>query len=96
MEMKTGAAELTDFCLVLTPSLTAAGRASEAIRKRFTFLAEETSREVAAVVAELVQRSVERRPRKPITVTIALDPDAIRGEVSDHGGIVPFQIPVPA
>jgi hypothetical protein len=43
-----------------------------------------------------VQSSVERRSRRPITVTIALDPDAIRGEVSDHGSIVPFQIPVPA
>jgi hypothetical protein len=93
MEMKTGAAELTDFCLVLTPTLNAAERASEAIRKRFTFLAEEISREVAAVVAELVQSSVERRPRKPITVAIALDADAIHGEVSD-GDLVPFRIPL--
>lgn len=95
METETRAAELTDFCLVLTPTLTAAERASEAIWKRFTFLAEEIRREVAAVVAELVQSSVERRPRRPITVAIALDADAIHGEVSDHGDLVPFRIPLP-
>jgi hypothetical protein len=94
MEIETRAPELTDFCLVLTPTLTAAARASEAVRKRFTFLAEETRLQVAGVVAELVESSVERRPRKPITVAISLDSDAIRGEVSDQGDLVPFEIPL--
>jgi hypothetical protein len=93
METKTRGADLTDFCLVLTPTLTAADRASEAIWKRFTFLAEEIRREVAAVVAELVQSSVERRPRVPITVSIALESDVIHGEVSD-GDLFPFEIPL--
>ncbi len=95
MERETRATELTDFCLVLTPTVGAADRASEAIWKRFAFLADEIRREVAAVVAELVQSSVERRPRKPITVSIALEADSIHGEVSD-GDLVPFQIPLPA
>ena len=94
MEIETRAPELTDFCLVLTPTLTAAARASEAVRKRFTFLPEETRLEVASVVAELVDSSVERRPRKPITVVISLDSDAIRGEVSDQGDLVEFEIPL--
>jgi hypothetical protein len=94
MEIETRAPELTDFCLVLTPTLTAAARASEAVRKRFTFLPEETRREVASVVAELVETSVERRPRKPITVVISLDSDAIRGEVYDQGDIARFEIPL--
>jgi hypothetical protein len=96
MERETRATELTDFCLVLTPTLGAADRASEAIWKRFAFLADEVRREVAAVVAELVQSSVERRPRKPITVSIALEANAIHGEVSDQGDLVPFQIPLSA
>jgi hypothetical protein len=95
MEMNSGAAELTDFCLVLTPTLNAPERAGDAIRNRFKFLDDETRGNVAAVVAELVQRSVERRPRGPITVTIALDADAIHGEVSDHGDLRPFHIPMP-
>jgi hypothetical protein len=90
--MTTRDADLTDFCLVLTPTLGAAERASEAIRKRFAFLAEETRDEIAARVAQLVQSSVDGRPRKPITVSIALDTDAIRGEVSDHGDLFEFEV----
>jgi hypothetical protein len=84
MELKTSAAGGGEFCLVLTPSLEAAGRASEAIRQRFTILAAETRSNLAAVVAELVQNSVDHRPGRPITVTVALGADAIRGEVADH------------
>ena len=93
--MNSGTAQLTDFCLVLAPTLDAAERASEAIRKRFTFLADETRLHVAAVVAELVQKSVERRKNGPITVTIALDADAIHGEVSERGDPHRFHVPMP-
>jgi hypothetical protein len=92
--MNSGTAQLTDFCLVLTPTVGAAERASDAIRRRFTFLADGTRLHVAAVVAELVQKSVERRRTGPITVTIALDADAIHGEVSDHGNPHRFHIPM--
>jgi hypothetical protein len=94
MEMETRAGDLTDFCLVLTPTLSAADRASEAIIKRFTFLPEGMAREVANLVADLVESSVERRARGPITVVIALEQDAIRGEVSDRSEIVPFELPL--
>ena len=90
MKTKTRAAGPTDFCLVLTPSAGAAGRASQAILKRFEFVAEEIRRDLAAVVAELVHHSVERGARRPITVTIAMDADAIHGEVSDRGNPVVF------
>ena len=94
MQRDRRAGDLPDFCLVLTPTLTAAERAREAIRRRFAFLADENSSEVTAVVANLVQSSVERRPRTPITVTIAVDTEVIRGEVSDNDELVPFEIPL--
>lgn len=90
MKPKTRAAGPTDFCLVLTPNAGAAGRASQAILKRFELLAEEIRRDLAAVVAELVHHSVERGARRPITVTIAMDAGAIHGEVSDRGNPVAF------
>ena len=79
--------ELTDFCLVLTQTLTAAERASNSIQNRFVFLEEET-------VADLVGGSVERRAGGPITVVIALEPDAIHGEVSDRKDLFPFEMPL--
>ena len=86
--------ELTDFCLVLTPTLTAAERASNSIQSRFVFLAEETRTQLATQVAELVGGSVERRAGGPITVVIALEPDAIHGEVSDRKDLFPFEMPL--
>lgn len=83
---------MTDFCLVLTPTMTAAGRAADAIRQRFAFLEEVTSRAVSARVADLVQESVDRRTRRPITVNIALERDSIRGEVADERGLIPFEV----
>jgi anti-sigma regulatory factor (Ser/Thr protein kinase) len=70
---------------VLTPTHGAARRASDAIRERFRILAEETRRDLAAVVGELVQSSVDHGPGRPITVTVMLGADAIHGEVSDQG-----------
>jgi hypothetical protein len=90
---KTQAPDANEFCLVLTPTASAPHRASDAIRHRFVVLADEIRRELAALVGELVEDSVVRDPRKPITVTILLGDGAIRGEVSD-GKIVPFEIPL--
>ncbi len=94
MKTKTQAPDANEFCLVLTPNAGAAFRASEAIRQRFALLADEIRRDLAALVGELVEDSVERRPRKPITVTIVLGDGAIRGEVSDPDSLVPFEIPL--
>jgi hypothetical protein len=92
MEPEKKAMDAGEFCLVLTPTWGAAARASEAIRERFTALAAETRGHLAAVVAELVQGFVDQRPGGPITVTVAVGADAIRGEVADHNDLVPFEI----
>jgi hypothetical protein len=94
MVTKTQAPDANEFCLVLTPTLSAPVRAREATRQRFGMLADETRRELAAIVGELVESSVERRPRKPITVTVVLGADSIRGEVADQSDLVPFEIPL--
>ena len=83
-----------EFCLVLTPTQGAALRAIEAIRERFALIDDEPRRDLATVVGELVEASVRRRPRKPITVSVLVDGDAIRGEVSDQGDLSPFEIPL--
>jgi anti-sigma regulatory factor (Ser/Thr protein kinase) len=85
METKTRAADANEFCLVLTPTSGASVRASAAVMERFTMLAEGTRGDLATVVAELVQSSVDHGPGRPITVTVALGDDAIHGEVSDQG-----------
>jgi hypothetical protein len=87
MEPKTQAPDATEFYLVLTPTLGAPLRATEAIRHRFPALSEEIRNHLAAVVGELVDKAVERRPSKPITVAIVLGPDSIHGEVYDRGEI---------
>jgi len=46
------------------------------------------------VVTELIENSVMRRPGKPITVSIALRDDSVRGEVADRGGLTAFEIPL--
>jgi Histidine kinase-like ATPase domain len=83
--METRAADANEFCLVLTPTSGAPDRASAAVMERFTMLGEETRKDLAAVVAELVQSSVDHGPGRPITVTVALGDDTIHGEVSDQG-----------
>jgi len=92
MRDKTRAAETNEFCLVVTPDPEAAAQASEAIWEHFRALADETRRPLAAIVAELVDRSVEHRPLTPITVTAVLGTDSIRGEVADDGNLAPFEV----
>jgi hypothetical protein len=84
MEKRTTAAGGSEFCLVLTPTWSAAIRARDAVLRRFGALPEQTRGDLATVVAELVQNSVDQHPRGPIIVTVAVDRDAIRGEVSGH------------
>lgn len=85
-------AETNEFCLVLTPDLSAPERASRAIGEHFGTLAEETRRELAAVVADLVDRSLEHRPLTPITVTAVRGHDSVRGEVGHNGDLAAFEI----
>jgi anti-sigma regulatory factor (Ser/Thr protein kinase) len=94
MEPKTQAAEVNEFCLVLTPTSSAAVRARDAVRERFGGLTDETRGDLAAVVAELVNNSVEHGPGKPITVTVVLGADAIHGEGSDQGNPLVMSPPI--
>src|SRR3954453_17024606 len=106
MGPKTRTAEANEFCLVLTSSRGAPLRAREAIHERFGILADEHRRNLAAAVAGRVQSSVEcergqtppggepQKARRPITIGVAVGDDAIHGEVSDQGGLVPFEIPI--
>jgi anti-sigma regulatory factor (Ser/Thr protein kinase) len=85
MEEKKTALDAGEFRLVLSPNRGAGFRAREAIRQRFKFLSEATRRDLVAVVTELVNNSVEHGPGKPITVTVLVGTDSIRGEVADQG-----------
>jgi anti-sigma regulatory factor (Ser/Thr protein kinase) len=85
MDPKKTAPDADEFCLVLTPTRGAASHASEAVRQRFRVLAEATRRDLAVVVRELVSYSVEHGPGRPITVTVVLGADSIRGEIADQG-----------
>jgi hypothetical protein len=94
MRTKPKAAETNEFCLVLTAELSAPAYASTAIREHFRNVAEETLRNLAALVADLVHRSVALRPLTPITVTAVRGDNSIRGEVGHNGDLAAFEIPV--
>jgi hypothetical protein len=82
--METTSGELTDFCLVVAPDAEAVASAGDALRSRFTFVAERTRMELVEAVAERMRSLVERGSGRPITVAISLEPDAIHGQVSDQ------------
>jgi anti-sigma regulatory factor (Ser/Thr protein kinase) len=84
MESKR-AADADDLCLVLSPDRGAGFRARQAIRQRFKTVPEATRTDLALVVTELVNNSVEHGPGKPITLTVVLAPDLMLGEVADQG-----------
>ena len=86
--------DATQFCLVLTPSREAGTCARQAIRERFTALADEVRRELAGIVTELVENSVAQGRGRPITVAVAMGADSIRGEVADHSDRVSFELPL--
>jgi len=85
MESKKMAADAHEFRLVLSPNRGAGFRAREAVRQRFRILPEATRMDLEAVITELVNNSVQHGPGKPITVTVVLGVDSIRGEVADQG-----------
>ena len=100
MGPRTSSVDAGEFCLVLTPTLTAPARASEAVWERFAALTEEVRRELAAVVADLVSKAVEHGQRSLITVAIGLSSDAIHGEVTSQWAVpegsidASFEIPL--
>ena len=86
MESKKRASQSDEFRLVLSPNRRAGSRARQAIRQRFSKrLPSETLGDVFSVVTELVNNSVQHGPVKPITVTLLMSGESIRGEVADQG-----------
>jgi anti-sigma regulatory factor (Ser/Thr protein kinase) len=86
MESKKRASRSDEFRLVLSPNRRAGSRVRQAVRQRFSeTLPSAALRDLIAVVTELVNNSVEHGPRKPITVTLVVTGDSIRGEVEDQG-----------
>lgn len=75
-----------EFRLVLSPNRRAGSQAREAIRQRFSeTLLSTTLGDLFSVVTELVNNSVQHGPGKPITVTLVMSGESIRGEVADQG-----------
>ena len=79
------ASDAGEFRLVLSPDRRAGRKARETVRQRFSALPETTLMDLLAVVTELVNNSVEHGPAKPITLTLVVRADSIRGEVADQG-----------
>jgi hypothetical protein len=85
MERTTGA-ELTDFCLLISPTAGSAAHATDVVRDRFTFLDERIRAEMVAAIAERVQNLVEQRAGNLIAVSLAVEHDGIHGAVCEQGG----------
>ena len=84
MESTTGG-ELTDFCLLFPATADAVEHAGEAVRGRFTSLDDETRTSLVTVVRERVRTFAERNGHDLVSVTLAMEPDAIKGAVSGQG-----------
>jgi anti-sigma regulatory factor (Ser/Thr protein kinase) len=86
MEAGDGSAQLDEFHLVLSPDREAGWRVRQALRDRFSeSLAPMVLIDLTSVVTELVNNAVTHGPGRPITVTLAIGSETIRGEVADQG-----------
>lgn len=86
MESKKRASRSDELRFVLSPNRGAGSRARQAVRQRFSeTLPSATLSDLITVVTELVNNSVEHGPGKPITLTLAVSGESIRGEVADQG-----------
>ena len=86
MQAPSGPTQPAEFQLVLSPDTEAGWRARLALRQRFSkALPPGTLIDLTAVVTELVNNSVANGPQRPITLTLVVDEETIRGEVADQG-----------
>jgi anti-sigma regulatory factor (Ser/Thr protein kinase) len=86
MEAGNASAKLDEFHLVLSPDTRAGWRVRHALRDRFSeALPPMTLIDLTSVVTELVNNAVTHGPGRPITVTLVLGKETIRGEVADQG-----------
>ena len=75
-----------EFRLVLSPDAQAGWRARRALRERFMkLLPAATLIDLLAVITELVNNAVRHGPRRPITLSLVVGAETIRGEVADQG-----------
>ncbi|HEY7121676.1 MAG TPA: ATP-binding protein [Solirubrobacterales bacterium] len=81
-----GATQPAEFSLVLSPDTEAGWRTRLALRQRFAdSLPPRALIDLTAVVTELVNNAVANGPQRPITVSLVIEDEAIRGEVADQG-----------
>jgi two-component sensor histidine kinase len=86
MESSSGPIQPEEFRLVLSPDLRAGWRARSAVRQRFSNrLPGPMLTDLISVVTELVNNAVAHGPGRPITVTLVMGSETIRGEVADQG-----------
>jgi anti-sigma regulatory factor (Ser/Thr protein kinase) len=86
MQANNGPTKPTEFRLALSPDTEAGWRTRQALRQRFSeSLPARTLIDLTAVVTELVNYAVANGPQRPITVSLAVDDEAIQGEVADQG-----------
>jgi anti-sigma regulatory factor (Ser/Thr protein kinase) len=89
VQAPSGPTQPAEFQLVLSPDTEAGWRARQALRHRFSgSLHPRTLIDLTAVVTELVNNSVANGPQRPITLTLVIDAETIRGEVADQGNPV--------
>jgi anti-sigma regulatory factor (Ser/Thr protein kinase) len=86
MQASSGPTQPDEFQLVLSPDTEAGWRARQALRERLSASVPAPALiDLVAVVTELVNNAVAHGPRRPITVTLAIGEETIRGEVADQG-----------
>jgi anti-sigma regulatory factor (Ser/Thr protein kinase) len=86
VEATSGPTRPEEFRIALSPDSRAGWRVRQALRQRFSeSLPPRTLIDLVAVVTELVNNAVAHGPGKPITVTLVIGSEVIRGEVVDQG-----------
>jgi anti-sigma regulatory factor (Ser/Thr protein kinase) len=86
MESASGPTKPEEFRLVLSPDRMAGWRARQALRQRLArSVPPRTLIDLVSVVTELVNNAVTHGPGRPITVTLVMGEETIRGEVADQG-----------
>jgi anti-sigma regulatory factor (Ser/Thr protein kinase) len=86
VQPSSGPTQSAEFRLVLSPDTEAGWRTRQALRQRFAeSLPARAVIDLTAVVTELVNNAVAHGPQRPITVSLIVDDEMIRGEVADQG-----------
>jgi anti-sigma regulatory factor (Ser/Thr protein kinase) len=86
VQANNGPTQSAEFSLVLSPDTQAGWRTRLALRDRFAAtLPPRALIDLTAVVTELVNNAVANGPQRPITVSLVVEDEAIRGEVADQG-----------